>query len=118
MIRSNFDPRKFDQRIQFQRKTSTQDPVSGAQIVVWVPVVDCWASIDAIKAADRYIEKERSDQITASCDYTIWIRWRSDIDADMRIVWKGLFFNIRKIPDQQRRGILLALFCVQGDDDG
>lgn len=115
-IRSNVDPRIFDQRITFQRKVETpQDPTSGALPPdAWEDVASCWACINATKSNERYL----AEQIEAENDYTVVIRWRGDIDSNMRIVWKNQLWDIRNIPDQQRRGRLLYITVMEGVNQG
>lgn len=115
-IRSNVDPRIFDQRVTFQRKIEApQDANSGALPPNdWTHVATCWACINATKSNERYL----AEQIEAQNDYTVIIRWRDDIDANMRIVWKGQNWDIRNIPDQQRRGRLLYLTVQEGINNG
>jgi len=114
-IRANVPAQRLDQRITFQRKVNgTQNPVNGEIPVSWQDVITCWGCVDAIRANERHI----SDQIEAEGDYTVWVRWRGDLDANMRIVWRGTPLDIKSIPDQQRRGRWLAIFCESGLNQG
>jgi SPP1 family predicted phage head-tail adaptor len=109
------DARRLDQRITVQRKVKgSQNPVSGTVAYVWTTFATLWACVDAIKANERY----DAEQTLAGRDYTVWIRWRGDISANDRIVWNGQNLNITSVPDQQKRGRFLALFCESGVNEG
>lgn len=110
--------RILDQRIMFQRKVETRS-ATGDVVETYVDHASAYAAIDAEKANERFAnEIFKADQLITSTEYTVWVYWRDDIDATMRIVWGSKILDIRTIPDQQRRGIHLALFCRQGINEG
>ena len=113
-IRANNPAQRLDQRITFQRKVQTQDSGNGELDVTWTDVAKCWACVDAQKSNEVY----QSQQIEAENMFTVIIRYRDDIDPNMRIDWKGLKLDIRNIPDQQRRGRWMFLLCQSGLNDG
>lgn len=118
-IRATLPAQRLDQTITFQRKVQApQDAATGALPQMnWEDVPTAkrvHAAIDAMKANERYL----AQQIEAQGDYTVWIRWRDDIDANMRILWRGLPLDIKSIPDQQRRGRWLAIFASSGVNQG
>jgi SPP1 family predicted phage head-tail adaptor len=119
-VLSNTDCRTCDSRITFQEKVQTQNPTTGELAFTWQNVSTIgsngtiWASINAVKASERFVVPQE----LAGSDYTIWIRWRDDIDTNMRIVWGDRVMDITGIPDNQRRGRWLSIFCTQGLNDG
>jgi SPP1 family predicted phage head-tail adaptor len=105
----------LDQLIQFQRKSNTRDNDSGELIPEpWITVCSALAAIDATRAKERY----QAEQELPARDYTVWIWWRNDIDSNMRIKWGTRVFDIVGIPDNQKRGLFLSLFCTEGVNDG
>lgn len=114
-VLSRTNPRRLDQRVQFERKETVQNPDSGAMTVTWVPVGNpVWAAVDATKASERFL----AEQELSGNDYTIWIHWRGDIDANMRAVWNGLPLDITGIPNNQRRGQYMSVFARAGINEG
>jgi SPP1 family predicted phage head-tail adaptor len=113
-LRATSPAQRLDQRITFQRKVETFDSATGSVAISWALVGSCWAALDAQKASEIY----RAEQIEAENLYTVVIRYRDDIDANMRIVWRGQNLDIKSIPDQQRRGRWLFLIAQQGLNDG
>jgi SPP1 family predicted phage head-tail adaptor len=113
-IVSNTDARRCDQRITFQQKVTAQDPNTGEITFTWADFATIWACIDATKASERFA----AQQELSGNDFTIWIRWRGDIDSNMRILWNDRIFDITGIPDQQRRGRWLSVFVTAGINNG
>jgi SPP1 family predicted phage head-tail adaptor len=119
-IRANSPAQRLDQRITFQRKVQTQNTANGELTPSWQNVATIGqngmvrAAVDAQKANEIY----QSQQIEAEGLYTVIIRWRGDIDSNMRIVWQSRNLDIRSIPDQQKRGRWLFLVCQAGVNDG
>lgn len=48
----------------------------------------------------------------------MWIYWRDDVTSNMRIKWGSRIFEITGIPDNQKRGLFLSLFCEEGVSNG
>ena len=70
--------------------------------------------MDALKANERF----QAEQELSGGEYTVWIRWRKNMSPAMRILWGDRILDIKGIPDQQKRGRLLALFCQTGVNAG
>ncbi len=122
-IRSNVDARRFDQRIEIQRQVTSQNPNTGYVTHTWSEVATLWAAVDSARvnniAASVANEQINAGQIHASRFYSIWIRWRDGLDPSMRVVWNNRILEIKGIPDNQKRGRLLMLFCYDGvSEDG
>ena len=119
-IRGYTDARSFDQRVQFQRKSRTDQPDGSVQ-ETWLPLhTGCWARVDGAKATSP--EPMVDDGIHTPRDYLVWIR--SEIFADLkltpldRVLWGDQILDIRDIPDQQRRGRIIAVIARAGLNQG
>lgn len=113
-VLSRTNQRRLDQRVQFERKVEVQDPSTGAITMTWVEHATVWAAVDATKASERFA----AEQELAGNDYTIWIYWRGDISANMRVVWNDTPMDIVGIPDNQRRGQFMSVFARAGINEG
>ncbi len=114
-ILSNTDCRRLDQRIVVQQKIDgAQDPVSGVVSFVWTTFVTLWACVDATKANERYLGQQEA----SGKGYTVWVRWRGDLNENMRILWNGEELNIISIPDNQKRGRFMSIFATAGENEG
>lgn len=116
-IYSDDDPRRLNERVTIQHKTQTQD-ANGYVTDSWATLVTLWAAVDAARAKDvtptAADEQPGDSQLLAARYYTIWVRWRNDLDTTMRVQWRGRVLDIRGIADNQKRARLMPLFCVTG----
>lgn len=113
-IRSKVLAQRLDQRVVLQRPVETQDPSTGEVSVSWATVATLWASVDAVRANERFSLSE----VTSNRAYTVWVRWRSGIDQKSRLVWGSRVLEVVDVPDQQKRGRLLSVFCTEGLTEG
>ena len=102
------------ERVTLQRPVDVQDPSTGEVSIEWETVTTLRAKVDGIKANERYTMQE----VTSNRGYTVWIRWRSDVAQKWRFVWGSKVLDIIDVPDQQKRGRLLSVFCTEGLTDG
>jgi SPP1 family predicted phage head-tail adaptor len=86
----------LNRRITIQRPGTAQDG-AGQPIPTWTDVVSVWANV----ASKSGLEATRSDTPTSIVSYSMRIRYRTDIDATMRVLYGGVIYDIRAaIPDQ------------------
>lgn len=113
-ILSNTDARRLDQRITFQNPNETRSSTGAVVRTTWTDYATCWACVDAVRANERFT----AEQEINGNEYTVWIRWRGDLNTKMRILWKGRPLDIKGIPDNQRRGRYMSIFCESGVNAG
>lgn len=84
-------------RINIQQQAETQDPATGDIVVVWVPFLNgIAAEVSPLSAREFLASQAVQSQVSAR----ITLRYRADITAKMRIVFRGKFYNIEGIlPD-------------------
>lgn len=100
----------LDQRVTIQRRTAGQDS-RGQAFDTWVDVAPVWASVRPRRGRDFFAAAQ--DQATFDC--TVWIRYRADIFASDRLMWKGKPLDIVGQPvDVGGAGVMLELMCTQG----
>lgn len=118
MIRSNVDRTALDQRVVFQSQQQVQDETTGNVVVDWVNVITCWAKVDALPARERIA----AGQLLPVNTYTFWVRAdivkRFDVNATMRIMWRGRPYNVTDVLDQTQRARLTALTATGGLNEG
>ena len=118
-ILTNLDSRRLDQRVTFQSKTYAQSSGSGAMDPVWTDYCTVWAAVDGMLANKRdFGEEIRGGQELSAGRYTVWIRWRSDLNTNMRMVWNGQNFDVVGIPNNQRRGRYISVYVATGVNEG
>ncbi len=116
-IVANFDPRRMDQTVTFQRDTGAQD-ASGDAPESWTTVVQCRAAVDGDKAKEAAI----GGGIKSRLGYTVWVNadivTRFSITQRDRISWNGKLLNIIDLPDQGLRGRFMPMICQSGVNAG
>jgi len=88
---------RLDQRITFQSFTTAPDG-AGGKVKTWadlgsVPTV--WAQVVPGGGGERFEEERQA----ARQSVTFRVRTRADLTEAMRILWDGVAYNIRSLPD-------------------
>lgn len=100
-------------RIILQKKQTTQDQVSGAEIVDWIDVAKLWAAIEPLSAREFIAAQSIQSKISTR----IIIRRRKDIDAAMRIFHEssGQVYDIHgELQDKDSGLEYMTLPCSTG----
>lgn len=97
------------ERITIQQAVETPDGGGGSS-VVWTDLATLWAEVRPLSGRERL----QAQQIEASVDYRVTIRYRSDVDAGMRVVWGALTMNIRAVYNEDRKRKYLTLDAESG----
>ena len=74
----------LDTRIRFERKSVTQDPVYGTEVISWVPAATVWAEVMDVLPTRQQAEQMRNNTQVSVRRTRVRMRYRSDIDASMR----------------------------------
>jgi len=97
--------------VQLQRQQSTQDPRTGEMVTTWVRLADVWA--DVAPASGREFLAAAAEQ--SEVRGRITIRYRDDVDATMRVVYRGKWFAIlAALPDTDSGIEHLTLMVAEG----
>lgn len=104
----SFSIGRFDRRITFQYEVTTTNDFN-EKVVTWTNLptnARVWATVSSRQGSGN--ESYEADQLTANFLKTFYIRYRTDIDEKMRIVFADGYYNIVAIsePEQYRRQIL------------
>lgn len=98
-----FQPGNLNQRITIQELDLAVDAV-GQPTNVWSPVAELWADIRHLSGA----ESIRGDAPLSTLRASIRIRWRSGLDAGMRVVHGATVYEIKAPVPQGREWIDLV----------
>ena len=93
-------------RVTIQQKIVTRDTFGG-EVVTWADVATVWAAVEPLRGREFLDAK----QIQAETAYRVRMRYRSDVDTDMRIVWDSRTLEITAVLDVDGRGRELELMC-------
>jgi len=93
---------------------SPQQKPSGEPDTAWTDLLTCWASVEPLKGRELFAAQEHHSEI----EVRVRIRYRSGLNAAMRVVFEGLYYNIAAILDPELRHRELELLCKQGVNEG
>ncbi len=103
----------LSRRVRLQKPVASQDSL-GEAIPTWVDVAAVWADIRYLNGKEYLAAQLEISKASVS----VRIRWRSDVNAGMRVVHGGDFYNIEAVlPDLQGRQHL-DLVCSVGANKG
>lgn len=104
--------RALRHRISIEADSQTTDGGGGAADPWAAPttIARTWAAIQPLRGGERL----RAQQLEASVTHKITLRYRSDIRASHRVVFKGRAFNIRAVINVDERSRWLELMCEEG----
>ena len=105
-----FDPGQMTARLELERPVETPDGQGGATIA-HEAVASLWARIEP--AGHAVFERASAEAFTVS--HRIWIRYRADIAAGMRLSKGERRFVIRAFHDPDETGRYLVCHCEEGE---
>lgn len=96
------------ERVAIQQATLNQDAF-GQPIETWTTFATVWASVLPASGDERF--SGRPDMEVAQLTHTVKIRFRTDLNEKMRLVWRGRNLDIERIEDPTGRRAVLELKC-------
>lgn len=93
----------LDRRIRIETSTSSRGG-SGQEVLTWSTFAECWAGLEfpGTKSDEGVI----ADQEVSATTVYFTIRYRDGMDAKMRIVYGGKYYDIQNILEIGRREFL------------
>lgn len=82
---------------------------AGGFVHYWQELSNVWAEIKTIRALQRW----RFAQVESSATHLITIRYRSDIDNTMRIIYGSQIYTIHTITNPFQQGVFLELLVEE-----
>lgn len=102
-------------RVKIQKPVNIQDPVTGVITPSWQDTVSVWAEVYPLSAREFVAAQAGQAEISAR----ITIRYRPDLTAKHRIIFRGKVYNIEGVlPDPVSGLEYFTLPCSQGVNDG
>ena len=97
--------------VQLQRQQSAQDPRTGEMVKTWAQLADVWA--DVAPASGREFIAAAAEQ--SEVRGRITIRYRDDVDATMRVAYRGKTYAIlAALEDSESGREHLTLMVAEG----
>jgi len=106
----------LDRRIEFQRRQVTRDPSYGTSQETWVPYVKVWEQVqDVLPSRAESLDESVSIQRRPA---RIRTRFRTDVTADMRIIYAGRILQIIAGPVELGRRDGLEMMAEELSTEG
>jgi SPP1 family predicted phage head-tail adaptor len=103
---------QLNKKITIQQKVKVADS-GGGYSKTWQDIATTWANIKPIKSETVVrAEKKQVDQT-----HIVTIRYRTDIQAYMRVSYKGRYFYILSTLNTDEQNKQLEMYCVEGEID-
>lgn len=105
---------QMNQRLTLQRRADGADSI-GQPNGEWITVATVWGRTRPMRSRERLA----ADQVQNVSDVVFSIRWRADINATWRVVWRGKPHNVIGEPiDVDGARTVLELMASTGKLDG
>jgi len=99
---------KLWHEVVIQQRNETINDI-GESVAVWVTYGNKYAKITFLSGSETLI----SNQVNSLLSNEITIRWDGGVRADMRVVFKGRFYNIDSIDNIDERDKKMILSCTR-----
>lgn len=106
---------KLKRKVRIQQQSEDQDS-SGQPLDVWDDVLTPWAQVAA--STTRTQQRFSAAGFTAMVTYVVTIRFPRTVQirSGMRLVYRGLEYDIQYVENPDGGCVQLNLFCVQRDE--
>lgn len=105
---------RLNKLIGLQAPKEAPDQAGGFE-VLWVDVAKVWAEVQALNYNKLSVgEHFQFGQLLSLSAYQITIRYRKNMATNMRIIYDGRVFNIRRIINIEEKNRLLRLIAEEG----
>jgi SPP1 family predicted phage head-tail adaptor len=105
----------MDQRVQIQQRLNSTQNELGENTTPWTTLATVWASAEPLRGREYFAAGQQQQVL----DVRFVIRYRSDVNGTMRIVWRGQPHDIVGQPiNVDGRREKLELMTVAGVRDG
>ena len=102
-------------RVTLQQQQMTVDPVTNEPITVWADVAELWAHVEPLSVREFIASAAGQSELTAR----ITIRYRSDVNANMRFLHRGKVYNVHGAQADKESGLeYLTLPVSEGVNNG
>lgn len=106
---------KLRHRVTIQHPGSIQDQVTGEVVNGWTDVAKVWAAVEPVSGRELIASQASQSQI----ETRIVIRYRTDMNSKMRVLHRGMIYNIEALlPDKDSGLEYITLMCSGGVNEG
>lgn len=92
------------ERVTIRSQAQSVDP-AGQITTTWSDVATTWARVEPMKAW----EQQLAGRDQGARGYKMTIRYRTDIDTNSRVVWRGRNFDVQGVLDRTEQRVFLSV---------
>lgn len=96
---------RLSERVTVEYRESSSDG-QGGQVFSWEALADVWAEVLPVSMGSR--ERASGQQAEAAAGYRVRIRKRADVNATMRLQWRGRTLAIHSLHEHDEMLDLLT----------
>lgn len=96
------------QRVTLEAPTDARDDVGGI-IRIYAPLARLWAQIETQGAEEQFVEQ----RLEQSGKVVVTIRWRADVQSQMRFDFRGRKLIIRGVEEIDEKRRFLRCLCEE-----
>lgn len=102
---------ELNERLEIQNPTQTRT-LSGSARLTWASAGSVWGSVRGMSSRDVVMAMQSQSLVT----HKIMIRWRDDVNAQTRLIWRGATLEVvQHLPRFDRRFIEILAREVEDD---
>lgn len=90
---------KLDRRVIFQTKSTTKNPYGEKAVTGWSDTFTTWANVTELKGKEKY----EASQLVEKADIKLKIRYRTNVDEQMRFAYNSNYYDIYSITELGRQ---------------
>jgi SPP1 family predicted phage head-tail adaptor len=98
----------FRERVTLYSQSQTVD-AAGSMTTAWTQGESIWAQITPL-SANQIVLAGRDDAIR---NYVMMIRYRTDINTNSRVIWRGRKFDVQGVTDQTEQRVFLTVYLKE-----
>jgi SPP1 family predicted phage head-tail adaptor len=95
-------------RVTLETPTDAQDDAGGF-VRSYTPLAQLWARVENLNASEQFVEQ----RLEQSRKIAVTIRWRSDMQSQMRFDFRGRKLIVRSVQDVDERRRFLRCLCEE-----
>ena len=103
---------RLRQRITLQQPDLTAG-AGGQFSVAWENVATVWAEVTPLENRSASAEDMFAEQLVSRVTHAVTLRYREGVSAEMRIAYRGRYFNIRHVVNTGERNEMLRLLVEE-----
>jgi SPP1 family predicted phage head-tail adaptor len=105
----------LNQRIRIEQRVKSDNTKGEIAKGVWATLADVWANARPLRGREFFAAAQMQAELTTK----FTIRYRTDVDETMRVIWKGEPYEIAAPPIEVGGGHeWIELMCKKGIGDG